>query len=496
MNNHLLRLAFALFLSSFAARGASAGRPLSAVGDLQATLDDGYQCSEQITVAIEAPTASPFRENDKAPQTLLDNVRSTLELGCPQIKEIAVVGRVAGAPRYRAHVSAESGWILSSWEEFSETSPSDVSPIPGGSIAAAVMNVLKEADEKVTQAQQAGGEDQSEQIFGAALAQAERIASEGLAEYLGALKAFGADLDAADALRAQASDFADLAEVVAAFSGYQEAAEKRAHEIENQWCLSAFAKAGFPDDKAQVQVLGDEGAVSLVAFICAAHANGYSITLKSAKNWSDPVTLAVAEPSGEVTEVILHEQEAETGAKQLVGQRIGDSDADRAQWIAYVGRLMGRASANPEAGDALTDCDQHAADPEDPQKLADGVPPEALDLDSATAACKTALEASPDSPRLQYQLARLLSLAGDEDAALQLYEIASDAGYAMASYQLAEALFAGAEDNAEQRAAARDYYALAAEQGYAPAAELAAMLSSWEGETDAHAGGRSFFPAR
>jgi hypothetical protein len=71
---------------------------------------------------------------------------------------------------------------------------------------------------------------------------------------------------------------------------------------------------------------------------------------------------------------------------------------------------------NPAAWSrAVTPCDQYAAHPSDPDKLTPGVSqPQLLaaGADLAIAACRQAVAADPQNPRLNYQLARSLGYAG------------------------------------------------------------------------------------
>lgn len=76
-----------------------------------------------------------------------------------------------------------------------------------------------------------------------------------------------------------------------------------------------------------------------------------------------------------------------------------------------------------------TECDSLAAHPEDPQRVAPGLPREAVDLDRAFEACNLALLADPLDPRLNYQMSRLYGfLDAAEERAIHL-ETALRAGY-------------------------------------------------------------------
>jgi TPR repeat protein len=86
---------------------------------------------------------------------------------------------------------------------------------------------------------------------------------------------------------------------------------------------------------------------------------------------------------------------------------------------------------NPTAwSSTVTACDRLAAHPSDPDKLVPGVSqPELLaaGADLAINACKAAVAADPQNPRLNYQLARALGYSGRGNEA-QIYRDAAVAG--------------------------------------------------------------------
>jgi hypothetical protein len=61
---------------------------------------------------------------------------------------------------------------------------------------------------------------------------------------------------------------------------------------------------------------------------------------------------------------------------------------------------------------AVTECDRLAAHPDDPLKVAPGVSEKAMDKPAAIAACKAAVAADQNNPRLNYQLGRALGYSG------------------------------------------------------------------------------------
>ena len=82
----------------------------------------------------------------------------------------------------------------------------------------------------------------------------------------------------------------------------------------------------------------------------------------------------------------------------------------------------------------VTGCDRLAANPPDPDRVAEGVPRAEIDVDAAIGACKDALAADPANARLAYQLGRVSFYAGDSASALKYISEAADRGYRQAEF--------------------------------------------------------------
>lgn len=99
-----------------------------------------------------------------------------------------------------------------------------------------------------------------------------------------------------------------------------------------------------------------------------------------------------------------------------------------------VALTLGAAAAAADETPA-TPCDALAAHPWDPDRAAEGVAYEALD-EAALDACRAAVAVHPSSPRLAYQLGRVLERLGYLGAALGHLRQAAEAGHAQAQYAL------------------------------------------------------------
>lgn len=114
----------------------------------------------------------------------------------------------------------------------------------------------------------------------------------------------------------------------------------------------------------------------------------------------------------------------------------------------------------------VTDCDRLAANPPDPDRIAEGVPRSEVDVDAAVQACNEALAESPDNARIAYQLGRVYFYGGNTAGALQYIGKAADQGYRQAEFvmgALADNRREGVPDNI---CAVEDYWYRSASKGH------------------------------
>ena len=97
--------------------------------------------------------------------------------------------------------------------------------------------------------------------------------------------------------------------------------------------------------------------------------------------------------------------------------------------------LAGAATPASAPGDTVvTECDRLAAYPDDPDRVGPGARTEEIDLAKARAACEADVAVHAGTPRLRYQLARILFYQGDTRRAVEEMRRAADLGYAQAQF--------------------------------------------------------------
>ncbi|MCU0758814.1 MAG: hypothetical protein MUF07_06405 [Steroidobacteraceae bacterium] len=111
-----------------------------------------------------------------------------------------------------------------------------------------------------------------------------------------------------------------------------------------------------------------------------------------------------------------------------------------------------------------TDCDRQAGHAEDPYKVGPGVPESKVDLPKAIATCRVDLAKDAGNPRLQYQLGRALSYAGQIEEALPLLESAAKLAYPQAQFVLGYLYLDGRLKAPEDRCRALGLFRQAATQ--------------------------------
>lgn len=122
-------------------------------------------------------------------------------------------------------------------------------------------------------------------------------------------------------------------------------------------------------------------------------------------------------------------------------------------------------AAAPARADEVTRCDLLAANPPDPDRVAPGVERQDVDLPAAIAACEQAVEDDPTAVRQRYQLARVLSYAGQSERSLEEMRRSADLGYRQAQFLFGLSIINGRPGAPEDICQAEHYWRLSARAG-------------------------------
>ena len=134
--------------------------------------------------------------------------------------------------------------------------------------------------------------------------------------------------------------------------------------------------------------------------------------------------------------------------------------------------------SEPALSPAITECDRRAAHPDDPEKPDDiaGVSDSAIDAASAIVPCRAAVSADPEEPRLKFQLARAYLFADQPAEAIDLLIEAAEEDHGAALAYLGDIILYGALGIDSKPDVAKSLYLRAAQEGFKPAAALAADI--------------------
>jgi len=281
--------------------------------------------------------------------------------------------------------------------------------------------------------------------------------------------------------------YAALEPGIPAFARYRALAEKRANEIKDSLCRTALADFGSSGGLAE-RLVSPDGTIAMRDLVCAISIGGGRLTIETGL-WARLAGLLSRERiakfedyNSSVTEFKLR---ASGGDASLMGVAIRRGDQwktiGQEEWIEFV-RIMIEGPPNGEADSAgRTECDRLAGDPQDPNRRgkAIGVGGTDIDpaiLDRAVESCIAALENAPQEARLQYQLARLLWSAGDQEEAKPFLAAAVAQQYP-AALHLQASIFLAESADYDRFVDAYTMFERAGKLGYPPAAQMVRELN-------------------
>lgn len=237
----------------------------------------------------------------------------------------------------------------------------------------------------------------------------------------------------------QANDFSELAQQFEAFDAYVIAIEDGIAAGRKKQCIDQYQRA---TGGQSFQINIGDGAVDLQQFACQLYANNHILEKVEEGGWLSSKSMTIDRSDGEKEQFELQRLD---GSDVYYGaKRLGDNQSDVAldDWQSYITALVIPPPSGKPNARGVTECDNLSADPEDPNKVGQGLKlenqGEAFDFDRAIDACIAAIEYAPDQPRFYYQLARLLNFLGMAEEAEAYADIAVEAGYPSSFFLSAE----------------------------------------------------------
>lgn len=178
----------------------------------------------------------------------------------------------------------------------------------------------------------------------------------------------------------------------------------------------------------------------------------------------------VAELARRDAEERRHREEQRLAAERRAAEAAAREEAETRR------RAEAQAPAAPDLAVTMeaTRCDELASHPHDPARVAAGVPDEAVDWEAAAEACLAAFEEHEETPRLWFQLSRVMIAAGAWDDAAALLQAGAEAGHAASMAYLADLSLEGLGGLTADERQAMALYEASAEGGFRPAIEVAA----------------------
>jgi len=133
----------------------------------------------------------------------------------------------------------------------------------------------------------------------------------------------------------------------------------------------------------------------------------------------------------------------------------------------------------PALADAAAECSALAAHPDDPERdTPGGVPDEDINADMAEEACFDAIAEYPDDPVYRFQVARAYWKSQHFSTAIEHLVMAAENDHGGALAYLGDAMLYGLGGLESDPEVAKQLYARAAEEGFEPAAALAAQIEA------------------
>ena len=323
-----------------------------------------------------------------------------------------------------------------------------------GSTYLDVDTVLETAFALAEEFEEAGYPASGERLLANSFTYINSMLEVGLKGYKSDLKALKLSGTTAIALQEQVILFEELSRDFPGFSDYQNAAEQALQSNKGAICEGILKGASVNKLDFEKQIFLGSKKITLSVLACDLFENDHIV---SGFKWAwkpGQFILSIKEADGQETSFRFVADKVMSGQNLRIQERLlgeGSTPMSAKEWEGYVVALVLPPPSGKPDTNGVRECDTLGADPDDPKKLAVGVDLNSDDLDldlfeRAIDACVASVENTPDDPRQQFQLGRLLWAAGDQETASEYINLAASVDYPPAIFYQAEILFATSDD--------------------------------------------------
>ena len=286
-------------------------------------------------------------------------------------------------------------------------------------------------------------------------------------------------------LQQQIVVYEELSKEFSAYGQYKKAIEDRLDTGKSTICKNALLEQGIDESHVDKTIAINSVPTTLSKLGCDLATNGHHIVSFDGQWMTGQYEMIVSDISGEQTKFGL-KSEAFFDQTHLKIHTLFDGEGRAGEitdshWNDYIGKLTIPPPSGAPNSAGVRECDDLAADPEDPKKLAAGIDFNTQDVDPDTFdraidACIAAVEHEPADPRQLFQLGRLLYFSGDLETATEYLGLAAEQKYAAALYYHAELMLATSDDQ-NAFIDALQLFEEAGKAGYAPGAAMVKELN-------------------
>lgn len=330
----------------------------------------------------------------------------------------------------------------------------------------------------------AGFPDSATAIIQATTSRIEGILVSGLPAYQGQLKAIKPSLQTVAAIEEQVALFEDMSAEFEGFAAYQKAALGAREDLRSRLCPKVLDEIADKSAPLSASIVVGDTRMPMRDFACSLYKNGHMVTAFTKDEKADGYRIDILDRTGDAQSFKARRSwNIFIGRPLRVEAKVEDAPTplEESQWIAAAQELLRPPPHGKPDAKGVTECDQLAADPQDPKKLAPGVDFEAPGIDISKIergieACIAAVEHANQDARQQFQLGRILWYTGEADQAKGFISAASASGYPAGQYlQAMVQLMASTDHNSFV-----DAYELlqqSASGGYTKATEMVRQLN-------------------